>query len=578
VPGSTEKVRSSATLEDARAEVRELESRLAESQELVAALLARNVATILAAIDRDGPVRATVGAVIEQALADRSAVIDQLPCGVVVYDLHREIVFANRAATEFGVSRQDSQGPRAVPRGAPDVEGGAASAPATAWPLSKALAGSAVDSFECVVREAPGLDERTLRVSALPRVDAEGRILGAICTIVDVSEQARLQRELLQSDRMACIGSLAAGMAHEINNPLAYILANVGFVTEELPSLLRSLPGDGVAVMPRVQEMARALGDARDGAERIRRVVSDLKAFARAEDDLRHPIDVRFPLEAACQLADTEIRHRARLVTNLADVPLVFASELRLRQLFLNLLLNAAQAVDGATGGVREIRVSTSVGPAGEVRVSVGDTGPGIDPAMLPRVFDPFFSLRPDAPSGGFGLATCESIVRAHGGTIDVESDLGRGTIFRITLPSGSGEQSGVDDRAPTDVARGRILVIDDELSVVDSIKRVLGRDHDVTATVRAADALESLARGDDYDLILCDVMMPELGGLELYAQFAETRPDVLPRLVFMTGGAFTPRTRAFLESVPNARIAKPFEMSALRAFVAAQISRTRQR
>lgn len=404
--------------------------------------------------------------------------------------------------------------------------------------------------------------------------------VGGTAAIEEARAEIReLQRRLseaeerIKADRTARVGTLAAGMAHEINNPLAYILANVGFVTEELPNIMRSLPGGGVAVLPRVQEIVRALADAREGAERIRQIVYELKAFARAEDDLRLPIDVRAPLEAACHLAEAEAGRRAEFVKRIVAVPLVVASESRLRQMFVYLLMNAVQALDGAKGERREITVKTFLSTLGEVGIEVTDSGAGIPSALLPRVFDPFFSLRPPAASAGFGLATCESIAHAYGGSITVTSELGRGTTFRVLLPAHLG--SPLTSLAPLGpVARGRVLVVDDELAVVDSIRRVLGRDHDVTVAVRPIDALDALARGEDFDLILCDVMMPEMGGLELYAKITATRPDIIPRLVFMTGGAFTPKARAFLDSVPNARVSKPFDLAELRAFVAARIPR----
>jgi signal transduction histidine kinase/CheY-like chemotaxis protein len=577
-PGSTKRHASSATLDAAREQVLQLEQRLAEAEAMVKALLVGNLDPVIAATRHEGPFRAIVEGALQRGLADRSAVIEQLPCGVVVYDQRGRLLFANPVAAELAGPSRD---PRVLPTCSLDLGPAdpTTNRPFTAaeLPVTRALAGEHVTSFECALRVPSERDEQTLRLSAVPRVDEAGNIIGALCTIIDVTERWRLQRELLQSDRMACVGSLAAGMAHEINNPLAYILANVAFVAEEIPSLVHALQsGDSVA-LPRTQEIGRALGDAREGAERIRRVVSELKTFARAEDDVRQPLDVRGALEDACHVAETEIRHRARLIKDFAVVPLVLASEARLRQLFLNLLMNALQAVDETKGDVREIRVSTALGQGGEVIIEVRDSGPGIAPALLPRVFDPFFSLRPAGTSAGFGLATCESITLAHGGTIEVESEIGRGTVFRVSLPAEVAIVAVAPGTPPARPSarprRGRVLVVDDELSVADSIKRILARDHDVTIALRAADALDALARGDEFDLILCDIMMPEIGGLELYAQIAELRPALLSKLAFMTGGAFTSRARAFLESVPNARLHKPFELAELRAFVNARIA-----
>jgi signal transduction histidine kinase/CheY-like chemotaxis protein len=562
-----------AELEAARQTIDALERRLGESEAMVKALLVGNLDTLLAGVRAGGAIDAVVEGALLQGLADRSAVIDQLPCGVVVYDERGRLLFANPAAAELSGDRRD---PRVLPTQSLDLApvDPAAGRPVAAsdLPVPRALAGEQVHQFECVLRDPLSREDRALRVSAVPRLDGAGQTIGAICTIIDVSERARLQRELLQSDRMACVGTLAAGMAHEINNPLAYILANIAFVADEVPALVRQLRAGSGGGATRTEEIDRALGDARDGAERIRRVVSELKAFARADDDARQPLDVRVPIEEACQVAETELRHRARLVKDLAAVPRVMASDSGLRQLFLNLLMNAAQAVEEAADDAREIRVTTRTFTGADVVVEVSDSGPGIPSASLPRVFDPFFSLRPAGSTAGFGLATCESIALGHGGTISVESEVGRGTVFRVTLPATATLPTARPAERDTRQLRGKVLVIDDELAVTDSIKRVLGRDHDVVAVLQAAEAFDMLSRGDDFDLVLCDVMMPGMGGLDLYAKLAAVRPEVLPRIAFMTGGAFTARARAFLESVPNPRMSKPFDLAELRAFVSERI------
>ena len=211
--------------------------------------------------------------------------------------------------------------------------------------------------------------------------------------------------------------------------------------------------------------------------------------------------DIRHPLEEACQAVEAELQGRARLIKDLSPTPLVTASEGRLRQLFANLLRNAAQAVLEAEDGIREIRVSTKTSASGEVLVHVADSGPAIPAASFPRAFEPFFTLRPAGTTAGFALATCENIVLAHGGSISLESATGRGTTFHVALPASSARPSPPIQAQPA--RRGRVLVIDDELAVTDSIKRVLGRDHDVMVALRATDALEEIARGRDFDRTL---------------------------------------------------------------------------
>jgi signal transduction histidine kinase/CheY-like chemotaxis protein len=556
-----------------RAKIAELEKRLCESEAVIKALLIGSLDSVVAAAESEPRFRSVFGEALHQAFADRRAVIEQLPCGVVVYDERGRLLFANPLAAELSGERRD---PRVLP--AQSLELSPAD-PSTLRPLSadelpvpRALAGEVVRSFECLLRASHLLSEKVLRISAVPRIGEDGKIIGAICTLIDVSERARLEKELLQADRMACVGTLAAGMAHEINNPLAYILANVAFVAEEIPALVVSLVGKTGLSSSSVVELLKALTDAREGAERIRRVVGDLRTFARAEDDVRQSINVRECLLEACQLAETEIRHRARLSKSLGPVPNVWASEGRLRQLFLNLLLNAAQSVEEASTGPHDIEVSTTTGPDGEAVILVRDSGPGIPATALPRIFDPFFSSARAASTTGMMLATSESVVHSLGGRIEVESQVGEGTLFRVILRAEADAAEPAPPRGRP-VRRGRVLVVDDDVAVTDSIRRVLGREHDVTIALRAHDALEILASGEAFDIVLCDVMMPEMGGLELYAKIAELRPELLPRLAFMTGGAFTARARAFLESVPNPRLSKPFNLPALRAFVLARIA-----
>jgi signal transduction histidine kinase len=281
---------------------------------VIKGLLIGSLDSVVAATENEPRFRAVFGEALHQAFADRRAVIEQLPCGVVVYDERGRLLFANPLAAELSGERRD---PRVLPAQSLELLPADPSTLrpllASELPVPRALAGEVVRSFECLLRASHLLSERLLRISAVPRIDEDGKVIGAICTLIDVTERAHLEKELLQADRMACVGTLAAGMAHEINNPLAYILANVAFVAEEIPALVVSLVGKTGLSYSSVEEILKALTDAREGAERIRQVVGDLRAFARAEDDVRQSVNVRECLLDACQLAETEIRHRARL-------------------------------------------------------------------------------------------------------------------------------------------------------------------------------------------------------------------------------------------------------------------------
>ncbi len=385
----------------------------------------------------------------------------------------------------------------------------------------------------------------------------------AVATVArDLTERNHMQARLLVADRMASVGTLAAGVAHEINNPLAYITANLGFAAEELARMPTSAP---------VREVQQAIAEARDGAERVRVIVRDLKTFSRADEEQAGRADVRRVLESAINMAYNEIRHRAQLVREFEEVPPVFANEGRLGQVFLNLLVNAAQAIPEGAAATHQITVTLRVADK-EVVVEVRDTGAGIANEHLERLFDPFFTTKPVGVGTGLGLAVCHGIVTSLGGEIEVRSELGKGSLFRVRLPPAPPASSAPPrvslPPAPQPARRGRVLVVDDEPLVCSSIRRMLGREYDVTTATDAREVLTWLDRGDAFDIIFCDLMMPDMTGMDFHAALKASHPTLAGEVVFFTGGAFTPRAKAFLESVPNARLDKPPVPQNMRALI----------
>lgn len=237
------------------------------------------------------------------------------------------------------------------------------------------------------------------------------------------------QRQLVLAERLASVGTLAAGLAHEINNPLAAVMANL--------ELIEDVAGLDEGVSPaEVHELRNMVSDARAGAERIRNIVRRLKTFSRAGDgERRRVLDVRPLFENAIALSMPEIGERAKLVTHFGNLPRVEADDARLGQVFVNLLLNAAHAIPGGHRGDNEVCVSTSTDDAGRAVVEVRDTGTGIPASLIGRVFDPFFTTKPVGAGTGLGLSLCHAIVTRLGGEITVESEEGRGTTFRVALP-----------------------------------------------------------------------------------------------------------------------------------------------
>ena len=373
--------------------------------------------------------------------------------------------------------------------------------------------------------------------------------------IHDITERVRMEAQLARADRLSALGSLAAGVAHEVNNPLT----NVSLGLEALEQMLASLPDAKKA------DALVLIGEMRQGVERVAAITRDLRTFAR-ESDAEPPgaSDLASVLGTVERLVAHEMKHRAELVLDVPEgLPPVRGGPRRLEQVFVNLLLNAAQSFDPAQSAA-VVRVRARAEGQG-VTVEVTDNGPGIAPQIQARIFEPFFTTKPTGSGTGLGLAISQSIVADAGGELSVESEPGRGTTFRVALPVAE-HTARLVTAAPSSPRHARILIIDDEPPLARSLGALLARDHDVEVMTSGADALEHLLAGETYDVVLCDVMMPNVSGIDLYERLAHDRPGEEAKIIFMTGGAFTDRARKFLARVPNRRIEKPFPIAELNA------------
>jgi two-component system cell cycle sensor histidine kinase/response regulator CckA len=394
---------------------------------------------------------------------------------------------------------------------------------------------------------------------------------GEPCNLVlvqDITQRLEMEVKLQLADRMVSLGTMAAGVAHEVNNPLAYVIGNLELVREAL----RDLPTDGHDL----GNVDRMLAEALEGSERVRRIVLDLKTFSRAAEEPGAPVDVHAVLETAIRIAGNEIRHRARLVRRFGQVPRIEANESRLAQVFLNLLVNAAQAIPEGEAEHNTIEVATRVDPLGRVVVEVTDSGVGIEPEVQRRMFDPFFTTKPVGIGTGLGLSIVHGIVGAMGGELTVESQPGRGSTFRVHLPALASSRrtlTAPPEDAPAPAPRsegGRILCVDDEPAILEMLEAALAGHH-VRCVEKGYDAVVACL-SEDWDLVLCDLMMGDLSGIDVWERVTARRPELGDRFVFLTGGAFTPRAREFLARVPNARLEKPFRIEAVKRLVAQRL------
>jgi CheY-like chemotaxis protein/two-component sensor histidine kinase len=377
---------------------------------------------------------------------------------------------------------------------------------------------------------------------------------------------------------MASLGMLSAGVGHEINNPLAAVIGNLDIAQRKVAEWLPGGRPEGRTDQPgELRELAEVLDDARAAADRIALIVRDLRIFARHENtatpDLA--VDLKRLLDSTTRMAWNELRHRAQVVRDYDGLPLVRGSESRLGQVFLNLIVNAAQSIAEGDAESNRICVSGRRGPEGTVVVEITDTGCGIPEDALQHLFTPFFTTKPAGVGTGLGLAICQRIVNEAGGKIWVESKVGRGTTFFVQLLAAAEDAPVRSATAPPPgpaKRRARVLVVDDEQMIVNLVRRTLS-EHEVIGTTHPREALERLRGGEQFDVIFCDLLMPQITGMEIYAELEKHRPECLPRLVFMTGGAFTPAATTFLQEVRNDRVEKPFTPGKLKSLVNARIT-----
>lgn len=362
--------------------------------------------------------------------ADLRAVLAELQVGVVITGARAELKLCNQAALDLlGQTELELRGQGAPAPARSVVHEDGSEFSSETQPLAVAMAtGKSVRNIVMGVYHVARHQRIWLLANADPQLDESGAIVRVISTYSDITERRGFEARLAVSDRLAAMGTLAAGIAHEINNPLAYITANLAYADEELADPVT------LADPHRLAEIRHAILEARDGADRVRDIVTEVRRLARG-DSPRRPISIIRVLESAAGAIASEIRTRAKLVKTFGDVPLVDADEARLGQVFVHLLLNAADSIPEGLPSQNEIILVTWTDGAGQVVVDVRDTGIGIPPELHQRIFNPFFTNKPVGKGMGLGLAICHHIITDFGGTISVESAPERGSVFRVTLP-----------------------------------------------------------------------------------------------------------------------------------------------
>lgn len=504
--------------------------------------------------------------------------VDRMPAMIAYWDADQRCRFANRAYEKWfavnpsdlvGTTLEELLGP-IYRLNLPYIEG--------------ALRGEE-QLFEREIPDPAGGPPRQSQAHYLPDV-VDGVVRGFCVLVVDITRRknaedavSTMTRRLQLAERLSSLGTLAAGVAHEINNPLAVVMTNLELALE------------GAAAEPNDSQDERgALERAMLGARRVRDVVTKMKLLARGEGTSDVVADVVECLERSIVASAHALRYRGKLVCDFHPVDPVDADPAQLSQVFVHLLANAADALDETKASTNEVHISTRTDEV-DVVVEIRDTGHGVPESIVDRIFEPFFTTKDIGAGMGLGLSVAHGIVRSLGGSLSVESRVGVGSRFFVRLPKRGPASSPAlfpspprseptePVAAPDAPSRKRlaVLLVDDDEELGEVLQQVLATECDVTLLHDGREAIARLVSPrSHFDLVVCDLMMPEVSGMDVFEETCRARPDLANRFVFMTGGAFTSRSRAFVQSIRAPLLAKPFEMNVLRDLVATYGDATR--
>lgn len=389
-------------------------------------------------------------------------------------------------------------------------------------------------------------------------VSEDGRPLAVFGVFQDVTERKRLQERVAHSERMATVGTLAAGVAHEINNPLTWVIANLDATARELEERTEGGQGEGL------EQLNELIAEAQQGADQVRKIVRDLLTYSRSQPECLENVDVEDALDIAVNIATNQFKYRAHLVRDYGHVPPVLADQSRLTQVFVNLIVNAAQAIPERRNQEGEIQLRTSVGGDGRVRIEVVDNGLGIPAEIQARVFDPFYTTKPVGVGTGLGLSITRNIIDSFRGTIEISSTEGSGTCVAVVLPT----SPEVADRAASDVSPPmRVLVIDSDGIMGRPISRILSREYDVISLRNGRDALSMINSAEPISAVLCDMEIADMSGVDFFRHVQRIAPELSSRVAFLTGDDFD-EAREVLEKAGLPFVGKPIEPGVLREMV----------
>lgn len=397
--------------------------------------------------------------------------------------------------------------------------------------------------------------------------DAFGNVIGILSYGIDITQQRKLEKQLVQSEKMSDLGQLISSVAHELNNPLTAV---IGY-----SQLLLGMDCD--------DKTKHTLATINSEAERCYKIVEGLLHFAREYEPRREYIQINNIVEATLNLKRYQLQvDNIQLELHISgDIPETLVDPHQMQQVFMNIINNAHQAMVKHSGRGK-LTVETKL-EDDNIVIKFTDTGPGIPEKNMSRIFEPFFTTKEPGKGTGLGLSICQTIIQDHGGSIFVDSELGKGATFTVCLPVMTKEPELIpvarpeeEDVIAASETGSRILVVDDEQRILDLFTDVLNiMGHKAFTARDGSQAMDRLDEGE-YDLIICDLKMPGFGGEKLYNFIKVTNPELAKRIVFITGDTVNPETKSFLESTGNFYIGKPFGIEEIKQVLAKALPRKR--
>lgn len=480
--------------------------------------------------------------------------------GVIATDAEGRVSFLNPAAEQItGWTAAEALG-RAVEEVCPVSRDGAP----LVHPLARTLRTGERTALEAGAElETRRGVRRVIADTAAPIVGDRG-VVGAVMVFQDVTEQRALAQRVAQSERLAALGQMAEGLMHELNNPLAYVLANARFALTRLEDEARQRGTEAVS------EALEAVRDAHEGADRIAGLVHELRQVVRSESAPREHVRLEDAVAMAVHMLRALDEEHGRVRLEISPGPRVRANAGQLAQVVLALVRNALAATSRAGKLEAKVLVRTGMTAAGHARLEVEDVGVGMAPDVVARIFDPFFTTQPAGQGLGLGLSICHRIVSDHGGTLRVRTEPGVGSCFTVEVPPSAAvpeQASGTRVSTAPDVPL-RVLVVDDDAPVGRAIRRTLAA-HQVELETSPVRALERFELGERYDVVVCDVRMPILTGPEFHVRLRAIDAAQAARVVFVTGGPVSPAVRRHVDAAGVSLVHKPFTAEELVSAVA---------